>query len=374
MTDGPLVAYRNLLARGELTPDPRQAEAIDKLQALHERLAGFSAPRKPDWQQRLPFRRRKSPVPGLYLYGGVGRGKSMLMDLFFSTSTVERRKRVHFHAFMLDVHARIHRWRAEAKEFHFRQGADPIPPLADAIMNEAWLLCFDEFEVTDIADAMIMARLFAALWERRVVVVATSNRRPDDLYLDGLQRDRFLPFIALLKERLEVMELDSGRDYRREKLAHTPVYFQPLDAEADAGLDAAVGALTGHATQAPSEISVDGRTLPIPLAGAGMARFAFDDLCGRPLGAADYLALARAFDIVVVTGIPQMNSDKRNEAKRFATLVDVLYDHRIKLIATAAAPPDSLYPEGTYAFEFRRTASRLTEMQSESYLAAEPLR
>jgi len=374
MTEGPLAAYEALVADGRISPDPVQRTAVQKLQALHERLAGFVPPRPLTLRDRLRFNRRKGPVPGLYLHGGVGRGKSMLMDLFFSTSTVERKRRVHFHAFMMDVHARIHRWRQEGREFGIRQGADPIPPLAEALVEQAWLLCFDEFEVTDVADAMIMSRLFTALWERRVVVVATSNRAPDDLYLDGLQRDRFLPFIELLKERLEVFELDSGIDYRRERLAHSPVYLTPLGAETDARLDDVVGELTGHADFAPTEVVVQGRKVHVPAASAGIAKFAFDDLCGQPLGAADYLALAHTFDTVVVTGIPAMNAETRNEARRFATLVDVLYDHRVKLICTAEAAPDALYTQGAYAFEFKRTASRLIEMQSPDYLASPPLR
>jgi cell division protein ZapE len=288
----------------------------------------------------------------------------MLMDLFFETAPVEKKRRVHFHEFMLEVHDRLHRHRQEAAA----EGED-VAVLADAIAADATLLCFDEFQVTNIADAMLLGRLFAALFDLGVVVVATSNVAPDELYAGGLQRERFLPFIDLLKERLDILALDGLMDYRLARLQGMRVYHQPLDAAASAALDEAFAQLTDGAAGEPATLTVQGRRLAVPRAAKGVARFRFADLCERPLGAADYIAIATHFHTVVLAEIPQMSRAQRNEARRFMTLIDALYEHKVNLVCSAAAAPDALYAEGDGAFEFRRTASRLMEMQSRDYLA-----
>jgi cell division protein ZapE len=288
----------------------------------------------------------------------------MLMDLFFETAPVEKKRRVHFHEFMLEVHDRLHRHRQEAAG-----EGDDVAVLADVIAGDATLLCFDEFQVTNIADAMLLGRLFAALFDLGVVVVATSNVAPDELYAGGLQRERFLPFIDLLKERLDILALDGLMDYRLARLQGMRVYHQPLDAAASAALDEAFAQLTDGAAGEPATLTVQGRRLAVPRAAKGVARFRFADLCERPLGAADYIAIATHFHTVVLAEIPQMSRAQRNEARRFMTLIDALYEHKVNLVCSAAAAPDALYAEGDGAFEFRRTASRLMEMQSRDYLA-----
>jgi cell division protein ZapE len=293
------------------------------------------------------------------------------MDLFFEAAQVAPKRRVHFHAFMADVHARIHRWRQMRKRGEVL-GDDPIAPVAAAIAAEAALLCFDEFSVRDIADAMILARLFGALFAAGIVVVATSNVAPDDLYKDGLNRALFLPFLGLLRERMEIVELGARTDYRLQKLARAPVYYCPDDATADAAMDAAFARLTGQARGAPRELPLLGRRLSVPEAVDGVARFGFDDLCRRPLGAPDFLALAQHFHTLFVDHIPVLAEGERNAAKRLITLIDALYDTKVKLVASAAAEPDALYQgkSGAEAFEFARAASRLIEMRSLDYLAA----
>ncbi len=371
--DGPLPAYRRAVAAGALHPDPSQLLAAERLQDLWRRLRGYDPPPRVavsnGWLSRLL---RAKPVDdadearpnGLYLVGEVGRGKSMLMDLFFEQARVARKRRVHFHRFMQDVHARIHAWRRAKPE-----GDDPIPPLADQISAESALLCFDEFQVNDIADAMILGRLFQALFERGVIVVATSNTRPDDLFAGQPGRDAFLPFIALLKARLDVLMLDGGRDYRRMRLRGMPTWHVPADARAERVLDDAFRALSGGAAAHPQTLTVSGRRLVVPLAAEGVARFDFAALCGQPLGPGDYLALATHFHTLVLDDIPRLAPDNFDEARRFITLVDALYDHRVKLVASAAAPPDQLYERGQNAAMFGRTTSRLDEMQSEAWLA-----
>ena len=370
-----LDSYRAKLSAGEIKADPAQAFAVEKLETLSRALASYKPdPRPGFWRASLGFARkfgaeqRGAPPTGLYFFGGVGRGKSMLMDLFFLHAPVEKKRRVHFHAFMLEVHSRIHAWRStgEAK----KGDGDPIPPLAAALADEAWLLCFDEFQVTNIADAMILGRLFGALLEKGVVVVATSNIEPDDLYANGLQRERFLPAIALLKEKLDVLALDGGIDYRRIRIRGLPVYHAPLGAAATAELEKAFATLTEGANVGPLTLDVGGRDLDLPRAGGGVAFAHFDPLCTKALGAADYLALAKTCHTLVLDGVPILAPDKRNEARRFVTLIDALYEHRAKLVMAAEADPEHLHPAGDHAFEFQRTASRLHEMQSEDYLAA----
>jgi cell division protein ZapE len=360
---GVAAVYRARLAAGEILPDPAQALAVEKLQSLARALAAYRpASGSGGWRARFGLRPSGAEPPqGLYIFGGVGRGKSMLMDLFFAEAPVEKKRRVHFHGFMLETHERIHR---QGK----RAPGDPIGPVAKAIAAETTLLCFDEFHVTDIADAMILGRLFQALFAAGVVVVATSNRAPDDLYKDGLQRERFLPFIDLLKKRLDVLELDSGRDYRLAKLARRPVYHWPLTGAAHEALEAAFADLTDGAAGESLTIEVMGRRLTVSRAAAGVAWFTFDELCVRPLGAADYIAIAERFHTIILEGIPAMGPEQRNEAKRFNTLIDALYDRGRNLVASAAAAPEALYPTGDFSFEFQRTVSRLEEMQSAEYI------
>ena len=357
-----LERYRGMVASGEITSDPAQAVAIEKLQILSNRLASYAPPKKTDLFAF--FTRKSGAVPsGLYMFGSVGRGKTMLMDLFFEAVPFEKKRRVHFHEFMGETHDHI----TEARKNH---SGDPVPIVGEQIAQKTSLLCFDEFHVTDIADAMILGRLFAALFEHGTVIVATSNVPPSDLYSNGLNRDRFLPFIEVLADRMEVLELESARDYRLDRFAHTPHYVTPLGPEANAKIREAWHTLTHHEQGEPAEISIKGRVIEVPEAAMGVARFSFDDLCMQPLGAADYLAIAHGFHTVIVENVPVLTPDRRNEARRFINLIDTLYDNRTGLIMSAEAEPDDLYPEGDGAFLFERTASRLQEMRSEDYLTA----
>jgi cell division protein ZapE len=356
-----------------LTADPSQLLAAERLQGLWARLRGYDPPPKPAQSNGLLARLwRRKPVEGaneerpngLYLVGEVGRGKSMLMDLFFAAAQVTRKRRIHFHQFMQEAHGRVHAWKRANPD-----GADPIPPLADRIAAEAALLCFDEFQVNDIADAMILERLFRALFEAGTVVVATSNRPPDRLYEHGLQRDRFLPFIELLDERLDRLELDSGRDYRLARLAGKRVYHTPLGPAAERALAVHFADLTDGASAESEVLPVLGRELAVPRCAADVAWFRFEELCSRPLAAADYLAIAEHYAAVLVEGIPRLDPRRRNEARRFHILIDALYEARTLLIASAEVPPDQIYTAGDGAWEFQRTVSRLHEMQSEDYIA-----
>ena len=370
LTPGPLSAYRARVADGELAADPAQADAAVRLQALWATLRGYepAAPMRPGLLRRL-FGRAPVPVPmGLYLVGQVGRGKSMLMDLFFDTADVQRRRRIHFHRFIQEAHSRFHVHRRRYPEVE-----DPIPPLADSIAAEAALLCFDEFQVHDIADAMILGRLFQALFARGVVMVATSNTAPDDLFRGQPGRDAFLPFIAILKNHVAVYELDSARDFRRQRLRGMTSWHVPPDRRADMELDEVFTAMGGGETPRPIDLTVMGRTLRVPLAAGKVARFDFDALCGTALGAGDYLAIAERFHTVVLDGIPRLSPDNFDLARRFIVLVDTLYDHRVKLYASADATPDQLYMRGENAARFERTASRLDEMRSQEYLDGEHL-
>jgi len=363
--------YAALIAAGEIEADPGQAILATRLNALAHRLEENRLARKSSSLGWL-FGKREQTGPllkGLYVHGEVGRGKTMLMDLFFATSVVKRKRRVHFHEFMADVHERVHAYRQEIKNGTVPE-QDPIQRAAAAIAEETWLLCFDEFHVTDIADAMILGRLFTRLFELGIVVVATSNLAPGELYKDGLNRGLFLPFVALLQRHSEVVRLDARIDFRLEKLTGLPTWYAPANAKATAALDEAWRRLAGEHAGSPHELVVKGHIVRVPKAAMGIARFSFDDLCAQPLAAADYLKIAQEFHTVVLDHIPVMDHARRNEAKRFIILIDTLYDHAVKLLASAQAQPDELYTatEGYEANEFKRTASRLIEMRSQSYL------
>lgn len=368
---GPKKKYDTLVAEGVIAADPAQAAAILKLEDLAAQVEGYAGQMgKQGWAARLGIGGRKQKPPkGLYFWGGVGRGKSMIMDLFYESVAVEQKQRVHFHAFMQEVHRRVHAFRTAQKAGKVSDEKDALNALARIIVDKAWLLCFDEFHVTDIADAMILGRLFDALFDLGVVVVTTSNRHPKDLYKDGLQRDRFLPFIDMFMERLQVEELVSARDYRLERLQGMEAYVSPLGPEADTKLEGDFTALTVGALVRPVSLDVNGRTIDVPRAAEGVAFVTFEEMCAQPLGPGDFLALASRFHTVIIKGVPKLGPHNRNEAKRFVTFIDALYEAKSKLICSAAVPPVALYTEGDGAFEFERTVSRLMEMQSVDYLA-----
>jgi cell division protein ZapE len=366
--------YAHLVATGEAADDPAQRKIIAALDRLIDEIRAKRLQRKSSALGWLFAKSRAAPelVTGLYVHGGVGRGKTMLMDLFFEMVPVRRKRRVHFNAFMADAHDRIQKHRLARKNGEAKED-DPIPPVARALADEAWVLCFDEFSVTDIADAMILSRLFSALFANGVVLVATSNLAPDDLYRDGLNRQLFLPFIALLKRHAGVMALDSPTDYRMEKLNRMPVYLTPLSVDADRLMDEAWEVVTRGKPDASDAVAVKGRQVVVPRAAGAAARFSFADLCDAPLGARDYLAIADKFDTIFIDRVPVLDQTRRNPAKRFILLVDTLYDRHIRLFISAEAPPQGLYqgrPGVTEAFEFDRTASRLIEMQSREWLDA----
>ncbi len=354
--------YQAALNAGKLRPDVAQATAVTALDSLAAKLENVPA------NGRLAFWRTPAPdtVRGLYLHGPVGRGKSMLMDMFFAAVAEPRKRRAHFHAFMLEVHQALHVWRQQANH-----GDDPLPKIAQEIAGRYRVLCFDEFQVTDIADAMILSRLFGALFAAGVTLVATSNTAPENLYAGGLQRANFLPFIALLKQHVEVLNVAGERDYRLDFLRGHQVYFTPLGAASSAGLAALFAGLAANAVPEPMVVPVQNRAVTFARTAHGVLWSDFAELCGRPLGAADYLAVAATFRAVVLDGVPQFQTEQRNEAMRFITLIDSLYEAKVKLALAAQAPPEALYPaRGQHAAMFQRTASRLQEMQGATYLAA----
>lgn len=342
--------YDRLVAEGALTRDPAQEAVLPEFERIR---AGLARTAKKGW-----FRKAPEPPRGLYLWGGVGRGKSMLMDIFVETLEVPNR-RVHFHAFMQEIHSGMHAARARGTK-------DALAPVARQVSDSVRLLAFDEMQISDITDAMIVGRLFEALFSAGVVVVTTSNRAPDDLYKDGLNRQLFLPFIDLVKERMVVHRMAGPTDYRQDKLAGTRSYFTPIDAEARENIKAVWTDLTGG-DSAPHMLIVNKREVTIPAFHNGVARASFYDLCGRPLGPADYLALAEAVRVLVLENIPRLSRSNFNEARRFVTLVDALYEAGVRLVCSAAAEPEYLYVEGEGSFEFERTASRLREMQSQGW-------
>ena len=362
--------YAARVAAGKIERDEAQEAIVAKLGELERRLAERRLARKSSSLGWLFGARPAEPIKGLYVFGDVGRGKTMLMDLFFAASPIVRRRRVHFHEFMADVHDRVHALRQQAKQGE-ANGEDPVRLAAGTIAQETQLLCFDEFHVTDIADAMILGRLFRRLFELGVVVVATSNVPPGELYKDGLNRALFVPFIALIERHMDVVRLCARADFRLEKLAGAPVWYVPADAAAERALDEAWRRLTGGNPGAEQELAVKGRSICVPRAAMGVARFSFHDLCEQPLAAADYLRIAREFHTVLIDRIPVMDYDRRNAARRFIILIDTFYDHAVKLLASAASEPGALYcaEDGFEASEFKRTASRLIEMRSQAYLA-----
>jgi cell division protein ZapE len=362
--------YQSLVASGAIEADAAQARAVEALAALEQRLASYKPLRKQGLLGRLFADKDEPPPRGLYVHGEVGRGKTMLMDLFFQQSQVTHKRRAHFHEFMAEVHERIYGFRQNIARGEIADG-DVIGLTAAAIFDQAWLLCFDEFHVTDIADAMILGRLFSKLFELGTVVVATSNVAPEDLYKGGLNRALFLPFIAQIAAHMDVLRLDARTDFRLEKLAGVKMWLVPADPDADAALDRAWVAMTGNAPCRPRDIAIKGRVLHVPCSAHGVARFSFSDICEKPLAASDYLRLAHDYHTLMIDRIPVMDYAERNAAKRFIALIDTLYDNAVKLMASAAADPLSLYraSDGFEANEFKRTSSRLIEMSSESYLA-----
>ncbi len=365
-------AYDLAVTAKKLSRDPAQEALVERLDKLNAQLAASAGRGNGSFLSRI-FGGRTSPerVRGLYIYGAVGRGKTMLMDMYFAACPESAKRRVHFHAFMQDVHERIHAHRQAFKRGENNE-EDPIAPVARDLAKEARLLCFDEFHVLDIVDAMILSRLFKVLFEEGVILVATSNVVPEELYFNGLNRELFLPFIALLQRHADIFNLDASMDYRREKLKNMAIYRTPLNAETDAAMDETWALVTAHENAVAKTIMVRGHKFDIPLSAPSAARFGFDDLCAKPLGAADYLALAKLYPTIFIDRVPHLDFSRRNEAKRFIILIDVLYDFGSRIFITAADAPDDIYSvkAGLKVGEFTRTSSRLIEMASEAYVAA----
>ncbi len=359
------IRYRQLIAEGELNEDRDQALAIDNLEKLQFQLENAAPKGSIIWQV---FNKKPEAPKGVYMWGGVGRGKSMLMDLFYDNVAINRKRRAHFHEFMQDVHQRIREERKKSE-------GDPIVPVAKDMAAEARLLAFDEMVINNSADAMIMSRLFTALIEAGVTIVTTSNRPPEDLYKDGLNREHFLPFIAALRERLHILSLNGPTDYRRDRLSGSTSWHSPADEKSTEALRAIFFRLTDYSTEDADNVKsaeialAGGRVLHVPKALKGVAVFSFKRLCGEARGAADYLAIARRFHSVIMVGIPKLGPENRNEAARFVTFIDAMYEHKVKFFANADAMPAQLYESGDGRFEFERTISRLLEMQSENYMA-----
>jgi len=364
----PLHAYEGCVKEGKLLNDEAQRLVNARLQTLYETLS--ARPKRSLIHKILPLR-ASSPAPrSIYIWGAVGRGKSLLMDMFYAAVPVTAKRRIHFHAFMQEVHGKIHAWRRTIEEKGLKQ--ELLPTVAHEIStNNGKLICLDELQVTDVADAMILSKLFTFLLDDKVTFVITSNRPPEELYLGGLQREKFMEFVDLVYGRMEVLELASPHDYRMQQIrAMQTVYLWPLTLKSNTAMQDIFAYLTHHTPLMPATLNVQGRKLIVEESYGGIARFTFADLCEKPLGSADYLAIASRFHTVFIKNIPKLTPERRNEAKRFVLLMDTLYDHRVKLVCTADAPPDQLYVAGDGTFEFARTVSRLAEMQSEAYLAA----
>lgn len=384
---GPMAAYRALEADGEIHADADQLKLVEKFEDLYEHLLVYGDIMRKDFSASglqlssfLPWRNNEpTPPKGIYIHGGVGRGKSMLMDLFYKTAPIKRKSRVHFHEFMLDIHARLKAWRQLSPKERLAAGGkmsedDPIPPIARQIALESTLICFDELQVSDITDAMVLGRLFRQLLDMGVVLVTTSNRVADDLYKGGLNRQLFMPCIEMIKGNLISVSLDGPTDYRLDRLTGLQTFYTPVNEETTTALRKAFFKLTDRnfddADKVPSgELSVMGRTLFVPKAARGVAVFSFKRLCANPLGAADFLMIARHYHTVIMVAIPKLGPEKRNEAKRFVIFIDALYEQGVKFLCSADVPPHELYTGGDGSFEFDRTVSRLMEMQSQDYLA-----
>ena len=367
----PLEYYESLIITGELKPDSLQELGAKKLQNIYDKLDGYRPKqnkRLEVWKNLFRLVQPDSDTPrGLYIHGPVGRGKSMLMDLFYNSSNVKQKRRVHFHAFMLEVQQRL------TKERRTKKRQDPLMAVASDIADNTWLMCFDEFHVVNIADAMILSRLFQRLFERGVIVIATSNTSPQELYKDGLQRDRFLPFINLICKHLDIFDINRGLDFRLDRLKGLPVYYTPLGKSSTQKLNIAFETLTDNNPTKEVELSVLGRKIFVSKAAHGVARFSFDELCRTPRSAADFLTIANRFHTVMIDGIPKLNADEREVAKRFVVLIDSLYEKKVNLFASAEVGPSTIYSSGDITFEFQRTVSRLIEMQAEDYIASNHL-
>ena len=364
----PLESYQSLIITGELKTDALQELGAKKLQKIYENIESHQLTKnnwKLGWKNFLRIRQPNNELPrGLYIHGPVGRGKSMLMDLFFNSSQVKQKRRVHFHAFMLEVQQRL------TKERNTKKRQDPLMAVASDIAESTWLMCFDEFHVVNIADAMILSRLFQKLFEQGVVVIATSNTSPQELYKNGLQRDRFLPFIDLICDHLDIFDIDTGIDFRLDRLKGQPVYYSPIDKTSTRKLNQAFETLTDNDPTTEVELSVLGRKIIVSKAAHGVARFSFDELCRTPRSAADFLTIANRFHTIMIDGIPKLHADEREVAKRFVVLIDSLYEKKVNLFASAETEPSRIYSSGDITFEFQRTISRLIEMQAEDYLSS----